>query len=346
MRTILLSIALLPLTLDTVAQCDHDPVISPSMPILCPEEDAVLTTGDFDAYQWYRDGQPLPGATQQTLTLPGSEAVGSMFTVAATLNGCTETSPGVLVDGWMFLLPYVIHTGDEPYAIVGEGGGLYCEGDTLILTLGMPYTENIEWTNFGAPITGANSPELIVTTSGEYHVTAAPDVCPNTIMALGVTISAEFTPTSQATIVMDGEDLCSDIQGTSYTWYLNDEVIPGADTQCIPHTLWGGVYTVLVGQQHPCVALSGPFFSTGVDAVVKNGRASVFPVPATEEVRVIWPDAMPVEAWQMVDATGRRVMQGRAVTGDQAVIDVRMLAPGRYAVLAEGRVPAMVIVAR
>ncbi|MDX9750003.1 MAG: hypothetical protein RBT71_02860 [Flavobacteriales bacterium] len=344
MRTPFLACSLLIAPLGAAAQCDHDPVISPSAPILCPDESAVLTTGDFDTYQWYRDGQLLPGATEQTLVLPAGEAVGSMFTVAATLNGCTETSPGVLVDGWMFLLPFVIHGGDEPYAMVGEGGGLYCEGDTLTLTLGMPYTENIQWTNFGVPIPGADAPELIVTTSGEYHVTAAPSVCPNTIMALGVTIAAEFTPTAQATITLEGEELCADLTGTSYTWYLDGAPLAGADTQCIPYAA-NGTYTVLVGQSHPCVAVSEPFLATGADAM-SWAAPSVHPQPAAERLHVVWAGHAPVRAWHMVDAAGRRVAEGRSMAGDRTVVDVSALAPGRYVLVAQGQLPVPVVVSR
>lgn len=328
--------------LHTHAQCDHDPVISPSSLILCPDESAVLTTGVYDAYQWLRDGDPIPGATEQQLVLPAAEAVGYMFTVQATLNGCTETSPGVLVDGWMFLLPFVMHEGDEPYGMVGEGGGLYCEGDTLILTLGMPYTENIQWTNYGAPIPGANEQQLIVTTSGMYHVTAAPSVCPNTIMSLGVTIQAEFTPTAQATIQLEGDELCADIPAIGYTWYLNGAVIPGASTQCIPYTE-NGVYTVAVSQMHPCVAMSEPFLATAVEDL-EGVRARVYPVPAIDQFEVVWGQA--VHAWQLRDATGRLVREVRSAPMTRAVIDVRDLSPGRYLLHAEGHVPTAVMVVR
>src|SRR5690606_29254865 len=67
--------------LHTHAQCDHDPVISPSSLILCPDESAVLTTGVYGASQLLRDGDPIPGATEQQLVLPATEAVGYMFTV-------------------------------------------------------------------------------------------------------------------------------------------------------------------------------------------------------------------------------------------------------------------------
>lgn len=344
MRTTLLFLSCTLFPVLTNAQCDHDPVISPSAPILCPEEDAVLSTGLFDAYQWYVNGELIPEATGQVLTVPGYDAIANTYTVAATLDGCTELSPGVLVDGWAFIPPYVIHNGDEPYAIVGEGGSQFCEGETLILTLASNYTENIQWSDGGVDIPNANGQELIVTTSGHYHVVAAPDVCPNSLMSLGVTIAVDFTPTSQAVIQENGSQLCADITGTGYTWYLSGTEIPGANTQCITYE-FNGPYTVLVEQQHPCVALSEPFLFSGLhEPDATTGRA--FPVPANDLVTITWENDAPAGAWRLLDAAGGTVLTGTTLGLGRMELDVRQLASGRYTLHTASRAPVPVLVGR
>ncbi|HMC97050.1 MAG TPA: hypothetical protein VKG92_05340 [Flavobacteriales bacterium] len=115
MRSTLLPLAAL-LALQVVGQCPFDPTISPTEVILCPNGSQLLSTQTYDSWQWYKDGDLIPGATAQTYLVSNND-IGSEFSVACTLAGCTEMSPAVLVDGWVFLLPYVIHGGDEPYQI-------------------------------------------------------------------------------------------------------------------------------------------------------------------------------------------------------------------------------------
>ncbi|MBK6754138.1 MAG: hypothetical protein IPG69_11235 [Flavobacteriales bacterium] len=145
-----------------LAQCTFTPTISPNSVILCPNSSEVLTTEVCDSYQWYKDGSPIPGATQQTHSVSYFEDGGSSFSVEATLDGCTEMSASVLVDGWVFLLPFAITDGDPPYAIT-ENGAFYCTGDTAFLILDMPYDPAIQWTNNGAPMIGATDDTLVVT---------------------------------------------------------------------------------------------------------------------------------------------------------------------------------------
>src|SRR6188508_2656000 len=91
-----------------LAQCPFDPTVTPSNLILCPGSTDTLWTQPYEAYQWYQNNTLVPGATNQFYVVNSSD----YYSVAATQYGCTEQSPQVLVDGWFFLLPYVIHSGD------------------------------------------------------------------------------------------------------------------------------------------------------------------------------------------------------------------------------------------
>lgn len=163
------------------AQCTFDPVVTGDT-MLCPNAIGVLTTQNYDTYQWYKrafpsgTAIPVSGGISQTLTIDAANDAGYYFKVEATLNGCTEMSPEVLVDGWLFLPPYTIIEGN--YTIGGNGEIVICQDDTLFLISGLPYNNNLQWYNNGNPIPGSNNDTLEVTSAGSFTFSGAPQVCP------------------------------------------------------------------------------------------------------------------------------------------------------------------------
>lgn len=176
------------------AQCPFDPLIEGDS-ILCPGDSSVLKTQVYDAYQWYRrewgsnDAVPIPGATGQSLIVTEADVL-SFISVEATLAGCTERSPEVLIDGWVFALPVIIHSGNFQFD-PNEQVFTICSGDTMFLTLSSPYDTNITWYRDGTPIPGEHSSTLAVTTAGVYNVTGAPAICPNYVQSPGVDIAVQ-----------------------------------------------------------------------------------------------------------------------------------------------------------
>lgn len=173
------------------AQCAFDATITGDT-LLCPYATGILTTQQFSSYQWYRRGWgeptavPIAGATQQTLDVTESDLL-TYFSVEVTLNNCTETSPEVLLDGRVFALPLVQHTGNYTFDPVTEAFKI-CEGDTMFLTLLTPYDTNITWFKNDLPIPGENAITYPVTTAGAYTVEGAPTICPNYIVPLGLVL--------------------------------------------------------------------------------------------------------------------------------------------------------------
>ena len=318
------------------AQCPFTPTIEPNAPILCPGEVALLSTQEYDAYQWFVDGAPVNGATTQTFSiLPLAEV-----TVAATLDGCTELSAPVIVDGWVFLLPFVVHAGDEPLFIDGNGIAHHCEGDTALFIFSYP--NNIQWFNDGTPIPGATDDTLKVTATGNYTAVGAPDVCPDFIQPLGLEIPVTFAPTVQPTILLLDGQLCASPFGDDHQWFLNGAPLPG-NTSCIADQ-GPGAYTVEVTYQTGCSRPSEPFLVTGVDDAAAL-RPTLFPVPANEVLTVQWQTTDEAIDWQLVDGLGRAVRTGRS--GQAAfTIDVAQLTPGTYWLRGTGHVPTPVQVLR
>lgn len=218
------------------AQCSFTPTVTPNNLILCPNETDTLWTQEYDSYQWYKDGVAIPGATLRFLVINQATAAGSYFKVNATLSACTELSDSVLVDGWAYLPPFVIHGGT--YTInPNDGSSLLCQGvDTMILTFSYP--ANIQWFKDGVAIPGATTTELIVTQPGSYIVEGAPAVCPDDISTLGVTIDVSFIT---AHISPDDLILCPNAidtlsvdSGSNFQWYKAGVLIPGATNQQLP----------------------------------------------------------------------------------------------------------------
>ncbi len=198
-KILIIIISILVLNAKIDAQCEHNPTILPNDLIMCPNSIDTLWTQVYDSYQWYKDGNLIPGATNQYYVVSTYQDAGSSFSVNATLNSCTEMSPDVLVDGWAFL-PVTVTT-------IGYSDTL-CIGDTLWLIINLPYTTNIKWYKNNVPIPGANNDTLIVITSGSYNVFGAPPQCPTYIQQLGIPMIYNFL---NCTTGMDEKKLQSSI---------------------------------------------------------------------------------------------------------------------------------------
>lgn len=193
-QLLFLLISILIFNTKTTAQCPFNPTITPANLILCPNESDTLWTEVYDSYQWYKDGNIIPGATDQFLVVDAFNYGGSMVSVEATLSSCTEMSPQVLVDGWVFLLPVVQSTGN--YTFDGSDF-LVCVGDTIFFELLQPYDTNVQWTENSSPIAGATANLLfltsaVVSSTKDYNVCGAPSICPNFIQCLGVNLPVRF----------------------------------------------------------------------------------------------------------------------------------------------------------
>ncbi len=173
--------------------CNFNPTVTGTL-MLCPNDTGSITTQVYGTYQWYKrpiggSAQAISGATSQSLSINYFDDAGYYFSVEATDSGCTEMSPEVLVDGWVFLLPSVSSTGD--FTIGTNGETIVCDGDTMYFTLLPPYDTNIIWYESGNPIPGDTSTVLTVTDAGFYTVQGAPSTCPNFIQNLGLTLEVQ-----------------------------------------------------------------------------------------------------------------------------------------------------------
>ena len=325
------------------AQCTFTPIITPDPVMTCPVGfTQVYVEGTYDSYQWFENGQPITGAIYPMIEMDGA-SIGNNLTVQCTLDGCTEMSAPVLVDGWIFLLPYVIHGGDEPNNIGFEGEMFFCEGDTALLVMGQPYTTTIQWTLDGMPIPGATNDTLVVTSNGYYSASGAPEVCPGYIQPLGLELGMFFLPPTTGEIVEVDGQLCIYPTGAqTVQWYLNGAPIVAGE--CFTPTITG-IYTVATSYEGACgPGMSAPYdFFLGITDHGAPFELLARPNPASSECSIAAP--RPLQGpWYLMDAAGRHVASGR-FTGCTACTLGRVdVEAGNYLLRIEGQALRIAVV--
>ncbi len=266
-----------------IQTCPHDPTISPDNLVLCPNSSDTLFTQIGDAYQWYKDGNLIQGASDRFLVVNSFMDSGSSFSVATTLNSCTEVSPSVLVDGWLFLPMTVITYGlDNPPL---------CEGDTLILQVNQPYTENITWFLNGNAIAGQTNDSLIVTQSGTYSVTGFTSLCPTySDVSLPLEYNFGAAPIPELIYYPVSNTLGTNVNAVQYFWNFNGVSIPNATTQLI-NLGEAGSYNLNCIYSNGCSANSLPYqyVPAGLDEV-QNFGLNIQPNPAKDVVNIRIPE--------------------------------------------------------
>ncbi len=315
------------------AQCPFTATVNTSTPILCPNTSTVVTTQSYDAYQWYRDGVILPGETNPTLSVSYNTGAGSYYSVMATLNGCSEMSDSILVDGWVFL-PVVVMSSGSYGTDPNDGSFFICDSteadgaDSIVFEIMMPYDTNITWFRNGTPIPGANGKSITVKTAGQYWVSGAPSICPNYIQTLGVVLNVSVKTPVHPVISWNGSQLVANPSWlTNWQWYLNGTTIFGANAATFT-PLQSGSYTV-TAQDSFCYTISQqPYFynPTGIPDRYTTSF-TVYPNPAADII-TINTESM-VTAVELFDFSGRLVLTMHPNT-KQPTISLRDLAPGAY----------------
>jgi hypothetical protein len=285
------------------AQCTLTPTVVPTEVILCPNEDDTLFTESYDTYQWYKGNNAIAGATNQYYVVTEND-LGKKFKVTVTLDTCIGTSSSVLVDGYAFLFPYIIQTGDLGYYDPQLGANILCEGDTMVLTMGLPYNTNVQWFDNNDPIAGATSTDFYATQSGSYTACGAPEVCPNFNSCEVIPINIIFGGIA-ATVSFQNDTLFS-TPAASYQWVLDGSSVAGATNQFFVPAV-SGAYAVTVTDQYNCSSISDPyeFIATSVQTVNEK-EFQLYPNPASEKINIQIQDGH-VSSIVVTDLPGRIV---------------------------------------
>ncbi len=245
------------------AQCAFDstitsePDLSGGNQIQCSDQVIVFTApAGYDNYQWkYKfsvggSATNFPGETNNTLSIIAGDLGFAYVFVTITDDGCTEDSNDIMFDTWIFLNPAIAH----------DSNTTLCYGETSIISNAFSGPETFRWYKDGVIVQEGSQDFYEVSEAGSYLLEVSYAQCPQFWLSSGVPVVFD---------VVGEEILIDEIDGTLYTtengfnykWFLEDVMIPGADTFFYT-PLENGNYSVEVAfQASPtCLITSEPYF--------------------------------------------------------------------------------------
>jgi hypothetical protein len=163
---------------------------------ICPGSTTTWSCdAPYESYQWYQryygsnDTFPVSGATLETLTMDYYDVAGSYLIVEATENGDTVMSPEFYVEGWVFA-SITTSAGGE-FTTGNQGQMILCEGDTIYLSINLPYVNSVVWYDNFNTISGETDDTLIVTGAGSFTVSGSPEECPDFVQTQWISMDVE-----------------------------------------------------------------------------------------------------------------------------------------------------------
>ncbi len=228
-------------------------VTTTSATTFCPGLSATLTgdAGSGITYQWLHDGTGIAGATSLNYF---ATAAGDFSVIESNPFGCTSTSPSIAIT----LLDAPVST------LTLSGSTTFCNRDSLLLTANTATGITYQWLMNGANIAGATNQTYIARVTGNFQVvetntltcTNASTVAAVNVLALpptGVTASGPLAFCTGGNVNLS----TTSSGGTTYQWYNNGIIIPGATTPAYD-AFAGGNYAVKVTAATGCTDITSP----------------------------------------------------------------------------------------
>ncbi len=195
----------------------------------------TVTFNPSYAYQWYKDGGVIGGATSNSYTATST----GNYAVTVTSGTCVVTRSIQVTE---------VAT---PAAIISPAGPVtFCQADDPQLNADAGPGYAYQWYNNGSPISGATNSTYTVTSSGDYSVKVSAIGCEVTSGATTVTINpspaATVTSTGVTSFCDGNSTTLNTTNGAGYTyqWYSGASPILGATNPSYMATVSGN-YSVV-----------------------------------------------------------------------------------------------------
>ncbi|HXM51120.1 MAG TPA: Ig-like domain repeat protein, partial [Pyrinomonadaceae bacterium] len=248
----------------TVNPLPATPTITPGGPTtFCAGGSVLLTSSSAAGNQWYLNGNPIGGATNQTYSATAS----GNYTDVVTASGCAS-APSAATTVTINPIP-------ATPTITPGGPTTFCAGGSVALTSSS--ASGNQWYLNGNPIGGATNQAFSATASGSYTDMVTTNGCPSSpSAAVSVTVNPipatpTITPGGPTTFCAGGSVALTSSSASGNQWYLNGNPIGGATNQAYSATASGNYTDV--------VTTSGCNSSPSTATTV-----TVNPIPATPTI--------------------------------------------------------------
>lgn len=243
---------------------------------------STTTTGAGYAYQWYKDGAIITGATSSTYS---ATSVGSYKIQVSSMGGsCSGESAEVLVES------------DLPVITVTPAGPTnLCANGSVSLEADFDPEYTYQWYKDGFILSGATSSSYLATLVGNYVVVAGIASCTDTSVAVTVTNSTPSTivsTTGVPDICLTGTVTINASTGTDYFYQWLEDGLPIAGaTGSTLTALTVGSYAAIITNSAGCGDTSNiieVFDSCDTSNAVSDyspiQSITLFPNPATDQI--------------------------------------------------------------
>jgi gliding motility-associated-like protein len=218
------------------------PLFITGSPTICSGNTTTLQASIANAsYQWFKDNQPVAGATSQTYT---TTAAGS-YVVKIGDAGCTSTSAAVSIS--ISAVP--------PTPTITSPATTICEGQRF--TLQSSQTGAHEWYKDGQLINGSSAALYTGALPGSYTAKSISNGCSSSSSSPIVT---NVNPLPTGSVSSTGTELCpgssidlSAVGGNQYKWYKDGAAITNATSAKYAATQ-AGIYTADIISDKGCSA--------------------------------------------------------------------------------------------
>lgn len=234
-------------TLSVNVTASSTPTITPGGPTtFCASGSVTLTSSNASGDQWYLNGNPIGGATNQAYVATAS----GNYTVTA--NGCTSNPSAATT--------VTVNPAPATPTITPGGPTTFCEGGTVTLT--SSNASGNQWFLNGNPIGGETNQSYNANATGDYTVTVTTTGCSSapsarvTVTVDPIPVAPTITPSGSTQFCSGGITLTSS-SASGNQWYLNGNPIGGATDQNYLATA-AGDYTDIVTTNSCSSAASAP----------------------------------------------------------------------------------------
>ncbi|HEU5165977.1 MAG TPA: T9SS type A sorting domain-containing protein [Chitinophagaceae bacterium] len=279
----------------------------------CDGGSVTISTSSPDNLQWFRNNNPISGATSSTYNATIS---GTYLVKATNTAGCSISSSPVIVNV----------KSNTPPTLSWNGPLLFCDGGNVILSTTNP--DNHQWYQNSNLITGATGATYSVTTSGSYTESNGCAV------SAPVIVTVNNSP-PKPPIIWNTPQFSTTAGHAHYEWALNGALITGIDSN-IYKPVTTGSYKVSVININGCRSTSDNFnlvVLAVADITVGDTKLRYYPNPARTvlNIDITNPFYSKLEA-ALYDITGKLLLK-QSLNQNRNQLPVRQLPSGIYQLL-------------